>query len=226
MALTSTEIDECRFESGYPATRIGAEPFIQYQAEFDVAIQPFVTDVGSTSTTLVAAVGDGGARVALTVASNPTIPQKPGGPAFIVNARVNVDVGPNQELEVPIEAVVPDGGTTIYVTLANAHGVGGIAYPVVLAGLEKIVRDILDRIRIVRQQLKDIAPLTAGVAKSDQGEVELFASIKRGRYQRSKYDELVAMRDDLRDELCQALNLRNMWAVRRQQHGGGSIEPY
>jgi hypothetical protein len=222
MALTSTEIDECRHESGYASTRIGAEPYVAYAALFDVAIQPFTTDVGSTSVTPVAAAF-GGARIGIMVAANPALPQKPNGLAFVPGARVNVDLGPSQELDVVLEAVL---GTTLYLTLANAHGTVGVPYPVMLAGAEHVVRHILARLRTVRTELETIAPRATGVSAIDKKDVELFASLKGGRQQRSKYDELVVMRADLRDELCQALNVENLWRRRRSEHGGSALEPY
>src|SRR5437879_6148209 len=104
MALTSEEIDRCKLELGYPGTRIGAEPYITYSAVFDKAILPYLTDTGTTSTSVVA-IGN-----AAMVLGSPT--------GFVVGSKIVIDVGPLQEFS----DVLVLSGSTITAPVTIAHG--------------------------------------------------------------------------------------------------------
>ena len=215
MALSSTEVDRIRYALGYPVTRIGAEPYITYAAVFDKAIIPYLTDVGSTSATAVTAVV-AGADVAVTVAINPTLPQYPNGLAFVVGVIVAVDVGPTSEQSI-IKAV---SGNVLTLTLSNAHGALA-PYPIVLAGAEQIIRDILTRLDDINTELR-IAVKGSGVQQVD--EVQLYANTKGRTKQADKFGALMFQRDQARTDLSDAIGLVNLRTARRG--GGGKMELY
>ena len=65
MALRPEEILRIKYQLGVSVTLIGAEPYITYLAVFDKAIQPYIIDPSTTSTTAVVA----GTTQAITVAA-------------------------------------------------------------------------------------------------------------------------------------------------------------
>lgn len=217
MALSSTEVDRIRYELGYPTTRLGAEPYITYAAVFDKALIPYLTDVGSTSTTTVAA-SSAGANVAVTVASNPTLPQVPNGLAFVVGTTVSVDVGPAQEQSV-ILAVT---GLAMTLNLSNAHGTAGLQYPVVLAGAEQVIRDILLRLSVIAAELI-IATKTAGISKANQAEIYSAGRGTGRRETLDKFQAVMLQRDQARQDLSEATGIPDL---RRTRRGGGRVELY
>jgi hypothetical protein len=208
MSLTSVELDRIRYELGAAVTRIGAEPYITFQAVFSKAIAPYLTDIGSTSTTTVAAVA-GGASTAIVVAANPIAADPYNAPGFVVGADVVVDVGPAREFATI--AVVSSLSLTL--TLSNAHGTAGAPYPVVLKGAEWIVRDIIARIDVINTQLSSVAPMTSGIKAVD--EIEFFGG-GEGKRSRNRADDLLYQRMIARDDLSSAIGVPNMWRTKRQ----------
>lgn len=213
MALRAEEILRIKWELGVNVTNLGAEPYITYLAIFEQAIQPFIVDPTTTSATIVQQYS-GGQQVQITVAAIPTLPAPSTTvPAFTVGTRLVIDVGPNQE-ESDILVLT---GTTLWLTLANAHGQNG-AYPVTMTGGEHIIREILRRLEVIGHQLTSVAPMTAGISQAD--EVKFYASTGhggRGQHTIDKGDALVKQREQARDDLGEAVGFPNL---RRAQRGG------
>lgn len=218
MALRPEEILQIKYALGVSVTLLGAEPYIGYLAIFDKAIQPYIIDPSTTSATAVTA-SSAGAQVLLTVAAIPNIvsPVTPSVPAFTVGSSVVVDVGPNAETS----QILFISGLTVLVTLVNAHGAGG-AYPIVMAGGEAVVRNILTRIAAIETQMTLFAPQAAGVKKVD--EMEFFGGPSRGRSAGDMASVLVAQREIARNDLGEAVGFPNLRTTRRA--GGSRLEVY
>jgi hypothetical protein len=201
---------------------VGAELFTLegYAAVFDSAIEPYLIDQGSTSTTAVTAASPA-ANVQITVAANPAITGanvNVYGSVFRVGSHLVVDVGPQQEVDIIVQAI---SGLVLTVALANAHG--PTVYPVVLKGGEWVVRDIIVRLDAVNAQLKGYAPTIAGLKKAD--ETEFYASQKGRRGQKNAAEDLYDQRDMARRDLCTALGIPNLWEMRGKRQGdAGSLE--
>jgi hypothetical protein len=231
MAFQWGDVQRLKQELGYNAANVGAEAYVlnSYIAVFDAAIQPYLVDQGTTSTTPVQASPPSAPQnVQLTLATNPPVTgQMVGsqqyGACFQVGTRIVVDVGPQQENDVIVQAIA---GLVITVALQNAHGTGvpnGAAqYPISVQSAEAQVRDILRRLDAINLRLKARAPAVAGIAKAD--EVEFFAS-KRGKNgQKGVTDDLIAQRDWARKDLAALLGVQNLWDLRGRfgDSGGGA----
>lgn len=216
MALRAEEILRIKWELGVSVTLLGSEPYITYLAVFDRAIQPFIIDPTTTSSTVVSA--DQTQSIAL--AAVPVIAGS-STPAFTVGTSVTVDVGPNAEV-VQIQVL---SGTTAWATFANAHGAQG-AYPVAMAGGEQVVRSVLARLAVIDQQLGGDAPLAAGVEQMDKGEIRLYGSSTSGsrRGTRDMFDSLIKQREQARDDLGEAVGFPNLRSVRKG--AGNRVELY
>lgn len=213
MALRNEEILRLKFELGYNITGVGAEPYISYAAVFDRAVQPYLVDSGTTSTTTVAASA-AGAAVAVTLAANPASITATQALSFVPGSNVVVDVGPLQETSV----ILSMSGLVVTLTLTLTHGPA--SYPVLLNGGEQTIRDIFTRLDNIKSIMTSLAPLTAGVRKVD--EAELFSSSKRKSM--SRFDELVYQRTVARRDLAGALGVAYIPDVRTR--GGASFEVY
>ena len=219
MSLTQHELDRIRYESGANVLRIGSEPYVTFQAIFSRVILPYTTDVGSTSTSTIAAV-TAGADASVTVLANP-LGQDTATVAFAPGVAVVVDVGPSQEFAT-VRSV--SGLTLILSTLSNAHGAAAAPYPVNVKGSEWIVRDILTRLDAINAELSSTAVQGAGTAAVD--EIKLHASLKGGRDQRDRFDALIVQRMNARDDLCSAIGLPNQWRAKPGGQGPTRYELY
>jgi hypothetical protein len=208
MALRAEQILRIKWELGVSVTLIGAEPYITYLAVFDKAIQPYIIDPTTTSATPVNANASG-AAVALTVAAIPVLANT-STPAFTVGTTLSIDVGPAFEQA----QVAVLSGTTIWVTLVNAHGANG-SYPVTMSGGEQVVADILTRLDAIKVQLTSFAPLSAGVQQVD--EVKMYAASTTGnrRGSRDQFESLIQQREQARTDLGEAVGFPNLRTVRR-----------
>jgi hypothetical protein len=225
MALKYEEIQRLKWELGFNAVNVGAEIYVLngYAAVFDAAIAPYLIDQGSVSATVLTAQ-PAPTTVAVTVAANPPIKGavvNVYGQAFQVGTKVVVDVGPNQETDVIVQSVDPTG-LVLTMALQNEHGTLA-GYPIVLQSGEYIARDILVRLDILNQQLKGIAPVTAGVAQAD--EVKFFAHKAGGRQggQSDVFGGLMAQRDMARKDLAALLGIQNLWELRGKNPDSGSL---
>jgi len=191
--LRPEEIDRLRFELGVPLTRIGAEPYIGYIAVFDRVITPYLYDNSTTSVTPVTA-----GSVAVTLAANPAPPNNI-GLTFNVGTNCLVDVGPAQEQAV-IQSITGLVATFVF---ANAHGTGGISYPIQPVGSEQIVRLIIQRLDNIEAQMRLVATRTAGIEQADE-----IKMVPRGGGRRTTEDMievLVRQREVARDDLGDAI---------------------
>jgi hypothetical protein len=216
--LRYEEILRCKRELGYNIVGVGAEAYISdgFAAVFEKAIEPYLVDYGSTSTTLITAATTPTA-VAVTLASNPAITGLTNQTAtFVVGTQVVVDVGPLQETGVVILGL---SGLVATMQLQLAHGSAG-AYPVLLQGAEQGVRDIFARLDAIANQMTGVAPLTAGIKQVD--EVQIHGAEKGRRGMRNKIDDLSFQRDLARKDLAAALGVPNLWEIRGKNGGGGA----
>jgi hypothetical protein len=182
--LNDSEIARLKFELGFNALTLGAEPYIGVTSFFTQVFLPNLQGGALTSSTSVVAaqpVGSGPAPVTLTLAS-PT--------GFNLLDRAIVDVDDAQE-EATVQSVT---GSTIVVRLVKAHGTDG-AYPVTVEGGEAMIRYYLARCRKISQRI-DAFGARAGIKKAD--EVEFFG----GEQRLSGFRTLGDMQQHFRRELC------------------------
>lgn len=213
MALRNEEITRLKFELGYNVTGVGAEPYITYQAVFDKAVQPYLIDLGSTSSTTVVAV-DGGAVTTIYIAANPVSPSSTQALTFVSGSSIVVDVGPSQE-DATVQYV---NGLAITVNLCKAH-TG--TYPVLIQGAERIVRDLFLRLDTLKDQIANIAPITAGVERSD--EISLYGGGVNNRRGRSKFEDLIHQRTVARRDLAAAVGVPYLTDIRRGAGAGFEV---
>jgi hypothetical protein len=215
MALRPEEIDRIKYELGVPVTRVGAEPYISYVAVFDRAIQPYLYDASTTSSTAVTAA-PAGALVSITLAANPAAASGV-GLTFQAGSYVVVDVGPAEETTV-LQSIT---GLVAQCYLVNAH-VG--TYGVWPQGAEWIVRNIVDRIDAINTQLQTVAPQTAGMTKVDEIEFSSMSQSGSRRGTADKFQALIRQREQARDDLGEAVGFPNLRSATRR--GGRSFELY
>lgn len=220
MALTSDEILRCKNLTGYNVVNVGAEAYALegYVALFDRAIQPYLVDVATTSSTAVVAASPS-AVVALTLASNPAVAGNITQPlSFTQGSNVVVDVGPFAEESV----ILFISGLVASCTLSLAHGVLG-AYPIKARGAEQFVRDIFARHDAIDAQLTGTAPVTAGIQKT--AEAQFYAS-ETGRRATTKdrFGSLIEQRTQARRDLALLLGIPYLPDFRKR--GSGATEPY
>jgi hypothetical protein len=214
MALRPEEILRIKYQLGVSVTLIGAEPYITYLAVFDKAIQPYIIDPSTTSTTAVVA----GTTQAITVAAIPLIVGT-STPAFVAGSYLTVDVGLAQEV---VQAIVVTG-TTVYGTFAFAHGANGL-YTVAMAGGEQVVREILTRIATIETKMNSIAPNVAGVNQADEVSFHPSSTVASRRGTRDTFESLTQQREQARDDLGEAIGFANLRRLKRQS--GMSSSPY
>lgn len=220
--LRIEEVIRVKFECGYNITGAGAEPYISYVAVFDRAVQPYLVDLSTTSSTAVTAVATG-ATVPITLAANPSTIGSVGSTttttqplAFVQGSYISVDTGPNTETT-QIQVL---SGLVAYVQLTLAHGVNG-SYPVAIMGAEQQVRDIITRLDVIKAEMLNVAPKMAGIAQVD--EIKVYASAKKASKgaSLSKFDELVYQRLTARRDLCGAIGIPYLPDVRMSSTAAG-----
>ena len=211
MALRNEEILRLKYELGFNITGIGAEVYITYTAIFDRAIQPYLIDVGTTSSTAVTAA-PGGASTTITLAANPVSSSATQALSFVVGSNVVVDVGPAGETAV-IAAI---NSLAITLTLVQAHS---STYPVLINGAEQTVRDLFTRLDAIRTEMLNVAPKTAGMQQVD--ELQFTPSTKGRSKTMDKFGALLWQRDEARRDLAGALGVPYMRDVRNRGSGGG-----
>jgi hypothetical protein len=214
MALRPEEVLRIKFQLGVSVTLIGAEPYITYLAVFDRAIQPYIIDPSTTSTTPVVA----GATQSIALAAVPLVAGTT-NPAIVVGSFATVDVGPAQEV-VQVQILT---GTTAWATFANAHGANG-AYPVVMAGGEQVVREILARIALIESLLGSVAPVSAGVQEADEAKLYPSSTTGSRRGSRDTHESLIQQREAARNDLGEAVGFPNLRNLKRA--AGGRVELY
>ena len=106
-------------------------------------------------------------------------------------------------------------GSTIDVALSLAH-TG--TYPVTVEGGESLLRALLKQLGAVEAQFSQVVQ-TAGLKRAE--DIEWYqAGASMGKAGGSaQLAALFAQRDDLREQLARALNVANLWLVRRASGG-------
>lgn len=182
MALLDGELDRIKYELGFNALNVGAEPYVGVAAIFSQVIQPYLRS-GATTTSVTSVVAATSATpVSLTLAS---------ATGFAAFARVVVDVDDLQE----VATVRSISGSAITVPLLKAHSG---TYPVTVEGGESIVRGLLTRLRNIDQSISD-ASSSAGIKRVD--EIEFFGDTVAS----SAFSVLTGQQKYWRSELCRVL---------------------
>lgn len=198
MALSASEVAQCKYQLGYPLTNVGAEPYISFSIAFDQVIAPHMLAGAITSSATSVTAATTATPVALTLAD-------PSG--FAVGQRVVVDVDDRQE----IVTVQNLSGSALTVLLRKAHSG---TYPVTVEGGESIVRGILrECVKIGGSDgLLSKSASQAGLKRVD--EIEFYGdqvAITISAQQRK-------LLNYWRDELASALGIENL----RSSSGGGA----
>jgi len=228
MALLPSEVTRLRYETGYNVLTIGAEPYISYHALFDQVIVPYLSSGAvTTSSTYVAAVTDeeNPPLVGLTLASVANV---------TAGDTIWIDLGKRQE-RTTIQAIV---GSVAHVLLLKTHGVStsDVPYPVTVEGGEAIIRQLLNNIQAARDAMslageskQSAAILASGGGLKKVDEIEFYSANPNFAVQAGAGGSLFANLNDQikywRKELCNALNIQNLWDLRKGS-GGGSVALY
>lgn len=219
--LRQEEIYKIKYNLGINVTGVGAEPYVAFSAILEKAIEPYLVDFSTTSTTVVVASTSGVATsFNITLASNPPITGLTlQNVAFVVGTTVLVDAGPLQETS----QIYFMNGLVASMFLLNSHGQTG-AYPIALYGSEQMIRNILQRIDAVEAQMLNVSPLTAGVQKVD--EVELVPSARGRHSSKDKFESLLQQRESHRRELASSLGVPYFPDFMSASRGRGLVELY
>ena len=200
MALSTAELTRIKAELGFNVLTVGAEPFIGVTQLFSQIIAVYMTAGAATTSATTVAAASLPTPVAIALAS---------AAGFASGDRIWIDVDDRQE-SATIQSL---SGSSATVALVNAH-TG--TYPVSVDGGEAIVRDLLARIKGVKDRLA--TTFGAGALKQvdeiqfyNTGTKTLFGNLG---------DELMFWRD----ELASVLGAPNLW--RQKRSGGSSISVY
>lgn len=204
MALLQAEIERIRDECGYNVLTVGAEPYISYVAVFDQVIAQYL-QAGATTTSSTAVTA-----VTPPTVSSPVTLVLASATGFSSGARIVIDVDARQETAT-IENL---SGSSATVLLSLAH-TG--TYPVTVDGGETIIRELLKRIREVKEALATRGLKLAGIKRAD--EVEFFQGMWGRSSYLSDYERMLAF---WRQELCDALGVQNLRALRRGAMSGST----
>jgi hypothetical protein len=201
MALLDSELQRIRFETGYNVLSAGAEPYVSYVAIFDVVVRTYLNAGAKTTSSTAISASTTPALVSLTLAS---------AAGFSAGDRVYLDVDARQESAI-VETV---SGSAITLALSLAHSG---TYPVTVEGGEAIVRECLRDILDAKQRARSWGG-TGALKKVD--EVEFYPGTDgKTAFAMAESDLML-----LRDRLCSALGVTNLWRVRAG--AGLSISSY
>ncbi len=200
MALTTAEIWRIRAELGYNVLTVGAEPFISTTALFETIIKTYISTGAATTsaTAVVAAVPPVPVTIVLASAIG-----------FATGDRIWVDVEDRMESSV-IQSL---SGANATVELRNAHSG---TYPVAQDGGEAMVREILAKIKGVKEEL--VATYGSGSLKRVD-EVEFY-----GTNNKTQFGIVGEKLMFWRDELASILGAINAWRLKRS--AGGTVAMY
>lgn len=201
MALLTSELARIRNELGYNNLSVGAEPYIGYVAVFDQVIATYLQAGAATTSATTVTAASSPTPVTLVLAS---------ATGFHTGDAVLVDVDDRQERAI-LQLVSSTNATLL---LSKAHSG---TYPVTVEGGESIIREILGRIKSVKDSIAESFSV-AGIKKVD--EIEFFPSNGGGGVIRDMNSLLMYWRD----ELASTLGVPNGWRGRRG--GGGSVSIY
>lgn len=200
MALTTSEVTKIKAELGYNVLDAGAEPYISVVAIFEQVIQPFLLSGAITTSSTTVAAASSPTPVTLTLASA-------SGVAAYNTAVVDVD---SRKERATIQSI---SGSDITLLLSKAH-TG--TYPVVIEGGESLVRDILDKIDAVKEQMS--TNYGAGALKKVD-EIEFY-----GAGNMTYFGTLGENLRFWRDQLAGILGVPSMWE--RKNSAGSRMSMY
>jgi hypothetical protein len=196
MALLTSELYRIKAELGHTVLTLGAVPYIGIAAIFEQVIAVYMSSGATTTsgTAITESVPAVASPFTLTLAD---------GTGFAALARVVIDVDDRQEV-VTAQSV---SGTSLTALLSKAH-TG--TYPVTVEGGESIIREILGRIRDVKNEMADTFG-EGSIRKVD--ELEFWQTRERTTFG-NLGDQLMYWRSELSQVLCNGQGL-NMWAQAR-----------
>lgn len=205
MALLSSEIARIKYELGYNALSVGAEPYIGVTQLFEQVIAQYMTAGASTTSSTAVTAASTPTAVTLTLAS---------ATGFSAGDRIVVDVDSLQESAV-VRSV---SGATVTVLLSKAHAG---TYPVTVEGGETIVRAILQKLQALSAlaaggEAGALGGLSSSVGIKKVDEIEFFGGGSSALGGASRLSELIKLQDYWRDELAHTLGV-----VRLNGRGGG-----
>ncbi len=205
MSLLASEVQRIRAELGYNVMGVNAEPYIGVVAIFNSVIQNYITAGASTTSATAVAAATTPAVVTLTLASIT---------GFTAGDRIIVDLDARQESAL-IERV---NGLGVDVQLSGVHSG---TYPVTVEGGESLVREVLRQlVRLAAPNgAMEKAANGAGIRKVD--EIEFFGGGQQGS--RTRFDELIRMREYWRDQLAATLGVERLNGL---GGGGSNCEAY
>jgi hypothetical protein len=200
VALSTSELQRIKAELGWNVLSTGAEPFIGVAMVFEQVIAVYMTAGAATTSATAVVASSSPAPAALTLAS---------ATGFADGARVWVDVDDRQE-----SATVQHlAGTSMTVLLSKTHAG---TYPVYVDGGEGIVRELLGRIKAVKDELGGTFG-EGSLKKVDEVEFYQTGLTQFG----STGKALMFWRDELASVLGDVS--LNRW---RRRSGGGSMSVY
>lgn len=201
MALTDSEVARLKAELGYNVLSVDAVPYIGITRVFENVIQQYVTAGAiTTSATAVTAVSTP-TPVALILTS---------ATGFAAYNTVIIDVDERQE-QATIQSLVT---TTMTVQLKKAHSG---TYPVTVEGPESIIREYLQKLRILSAPGGTFSSLGSRMGVKKVDEIEFFG----GEFGSSTLKDVRALQRHFRNELAAILGVPNM-----RDGAGHSVSPY
>lgn len=198
MALLDSEIYRIKAELGFNVLSIGAEPYFEISALFDIIQDNLSGGASTTSSTSVASPD--GSPATLTLASVT---------GFTAGARVAVDVDARQEFA----TIASLSGSSIVVQLSKVHSG---TYPVVVDGPEVVVRQLLQDIEKTKAKL--VEQYGSGALRQVD-EIQWYDA--RGKTSFGIIGENLAW---YREQLAAALGIDSMWSVHAA--GGQTMAVY
>ena len=200
MALSTSEIQRIKAELGWNLLSTGAEPYIGTAMVFEQVIAVYLTAGAATTSATTVAAADAPTSRAITLTSVT---------GFAEGNRIWLDVDDRGE-SATIQSLV---GAVATVVLSKPHSG---TYPVYVDGGESIVRELLSRIKAVKDELGGIFGEGA-IKKVDEVEFYQTGMTSFGSTARA----LMFWRDELASALGNIT--LNRW---RSRSGGGSMSVY
>jgi hypothetical protein len=213
MALLDSEIVRIKAELGYPLLSLST-PYIGITSIFEQVIQVYMTGGAATTSSTAVTAATTATPVTITLAS---------GTGFTTGDRVVIDVDDRQEI-VTAQRVT---GASLTVLLTKEHSG---TYPVTVEGGESIVREILGRIRAVKNSIAALSSSSVvsiggtsysvgGLKKVDEVEFYGASSGSSSESASSNASQQSSLAEELahwRNELAATLGVQNMWSYRNQ----------
>jgi len=199
LALNTSEVERCKFETGYNLIDVG-QPYIDTSAIFEQVIQPYLSEGAETTSATTVAPDSPPTPKTIVLAS---------ATGFSANDRVIVDVDSRQEA-VTVQSL---SGTSLTALFTKIHSG---TYPVTVEGGESLVRQTLQSIFAVRETRAKSKG--RGALKAYVGDIEYYDTGV------SAFVSSSSEIDALRDELASILGIPNLW--NRKKAAGSRLSVY